>query len=395
MAYSKVFTQSSSRFFLGAVLSLIISACGGSGDETKKSATTPTTPITPSGTIDDEFTSWLTDLSNNVILPNYLSLQEKSAVLTESSQIFCSFNTPSHEDLTNLQGPWRETNLAWQQVQWVKIGPVLDHSRNLRMQFWPDSKNIVTKNLDTLLAEPTTVDVDFVASKSVGGQGLPALELLLFPTSILNSLTNMSDKNDQGKRCEVLMAISENVANISADIYQAWQAEGGNYVESVTSGTGEFTNVKDSVEEIITNWLEQIERVKDNKLLIPLGTPNNVSLIEFYLSDQALASIKANISAFKEIYTAGEGHGFDDILANFLDQKNIASDMTMKIDAAIDAVTAIEALSTSYTNLLNDAEGIMAIENAIQTIRALRDIVAIEFVQATDINIGFNSNDGD
>ncbi|MCJ8319190.1 MAG: imelysin family protein [Colwellia sp.] len=391
----KILTAISSRFVLCAALSLTISACGGSDSASTVTPKVPTTPTPPIGTIDDEFTSWLTDLSHQVILPNYLTLQLSSEVMAVASQTFCDLNNPTQNGLTSLRSAWRELNLAWQQAQWVRIGPILDHNRNLRIQFWPDSKNIVTRDLETLLAEPAVVDVAYIASRSVGGQGLPALELLLFPTSTQNSLTNTSASNNQAKRCEVLKAISENVKNISTDVYQEWHADSGNYVNSVISGTGEFTSVKDSVEELITNWLEQIERVKDDKMLIPLDTADDASLIEFYLSDAALVSIKANVTIFKEIYTNGEGHGFDEILIDFLAQDTIATQMINKIDAVLIAITTIESLSGSYTHLLNDAEGRVAIENAIQKMRELRDIVSIEFVQAADINIGFNSNDGD
>jgi hypothetical protein len=52
-------------------------------------------------------------------------------------------------------------------------------------------------------------------------------------------------------------------------------------------------------------------------------------------------------------------------------------------------------LQGSYDELLKTAEGRATIDANINAIRVIRDILTVDFVQATDINIGFNANDGD
>lgn len=369
----------------------VIGCGGGSGGETQPAPDIPTTPTTPSGTLDDQFTLWLTDLTNKVILPNYQTLDDEAKQFSADSLAFCQLDNAKASDLTELKVAWQELNLAWQSIQWVKIGPILEHNRNFRIQLWPDSRGYVVRDVDKFLLTQSTLDVDAVAKSSVSGQGIPALEYLLYPNSNQDSLLNAGNKI---KRCEVVMAISENLATISAEVLEAWQVTGGNYIAQVIGGTGEFTSVKDAVEEIVTNWLEQVERVKDEKMLAPLasGAPGIPAITEFYLSEQSLVSIQANVKSFQQIYTAGDGHGFEKILVEFLEQPAIATQMNDRIAAAI---TATETLSGLYAELLNSDDGRVIIDNNIQKLRDVRDILSIDFIQATDINIGFNSNDGD
>ena len=398
MKYSKLRKHMTNKVllctFIGAMTGTMLSACGGGGggDKAAESPTQPKTSTPTTSTIEQEFSLWLTDLGNNVILPDYKMLAEKAQALSTASNSFCQLDTPMQTDLVSLRNSWRDANLSWQKIQWVKIGPILDHHRNLRMQQWPEGVKYISRDIANLLAEQTLVDADYVAKSSVSGQGIPALEYLLFPQSTQDTLINLSSDNNQAKRCEIVMAISENIFNISTDVYQAWQSSGGNYIHTMTTGTGEFTGPVDVVEEIVTILLEQLEKVKDDKMLIPLADADDLALTEFYLSDQSLASIKVNIRSFKDIYSAGDGHGFDDILVGFLKQQNIANDMTDKVNTAI---TAVEVLSGDYSVLLKDDEGRVNIENTIQMLRELRNVISVDFVQATDINIGFNSNDGD
>ena len=378
------------------LLTMTLSACGGGGGSSTDTSTTPpapTTPTTPTSTDDEQFGLWLTDLSNNVILPNYLDLQEKSEALASQSQIFCAVNNATNSDLQDLQQSWSDFNLSWQSIQWVKIGPVLESSRNLRIEFWPDSNNAVENGLDSLLISADTLTAEYVSGRNVGGQGIPALELLLFTNSAQESLLTA---NNKAKRCEAVTAISDNLVNISSDIYNEWQSTGGNYIYSLTTGTGEFTSKKDAVEELVTNWLEQVERVKDEKLLQTLGdsAPGNLGSAEFTLANEVVASVKGNAISFSSLFTANDGHGLDDILTDHFDQKSISDDMLEKITAIETAVGSLDSEMT-FAQLLNDETSRIQITELIQKIRELRDVITADFVQATDINIGFNSNDGD
>jgi predicted lipoprotein len=373
-------------------LTSVLTACGGGGgsDGGTVAPTTPA-PTTPTSTIDEQFGFWLTDLTNNHILPSYQSLQDKAQALNKDTIDFCALANQNSNGLTQVQDSWRALSSSWQAIQWLKVGPVLDDNRIFRLHYWPDSKDNVGRGVANLLTQDNVVNEEVIAKQSVGSQGLPAMAILLFNETSKTSLLTAEDKE---KRCEILQAISANVATISNEINSGWQASQGNYQAQLIQGTGDFSSKKDSVEELVTNWLEQLERVKDEKMLVPLAleAPGIPSIVEQPLSGESLNSIKTNIDTFRVIYTAGDGRGFDDILTDFLEQKNINTEMLAAIDAAI---VASQALNGHYENLLKTEDGRANITATIDSLRLVRDVLTADFVQATDINIGFNSNDGD
>jgi len=385
-------TQQPARLLTSLLLTAILSACGGSDTttETIPDPKTPTTPTTPTNTIEEEFALWLTDLANNHILPSYQNLQDTSALLSRQAADFCVQQNQSADDLANLKQSWRDVMTSWQSIQWLKVGPILDDNRIFRLHYWPDSKGSVEQGIEKLLTTSEVINESYIATRSVGSQGLPALEQLLF-SSNPDSLIVASDK---AKRCAVLTAISANVATISEQVNSEWEISQGNYHAQLTQGSGDFTGHKDAVEELVTNWLEQIERVKDEKMLVPLASvsPGNPAIAEHVFSGQSVKSIQQNIATFNVIYTAGGGHGFNNILIDHLSQQNIATEMLAAIEQAI---TSANVLTDDYEALLKSPEGRAQITTSIDSLRAIRDVLTVDFVQATDINIGFNSNDGD
>jgi len=388
-----------SKLALVVGLNLSLVACGGGGgsdsETTGSNSNNGGTPNSGNSgaqtNLTQEFGKWLTDMSTNHIETGYQSLLDESKTLSDGVASFCANEAASKSDLKILQQQWTTSNQSWQAIQWLKVGPIIEESRNFRFQFWPDSNNAVEKGVDKLVARDETITADYVSSQNVGAQGFPAIEKLLFNPEPANNLINAENKN---KQCEVLSAISLNVVNMSEEVVTAWSATGGNYRATFIAGTGEFTGPVDVVEEVVTNWLEQLERVKDEKMLTPLGenAPGLPHEAESYISDTSLNNIKTNIDSLLAIYTASNGHGFDDILNNHLEQTSIASQM---LESLTRAQTKINEISGSYDTALNSEESRARLEEVINALRDFRTVLSADFIQAMDINIGFNSNDGD
>jgi predicted lipoprotein len=389
------FAKLSTLFFVTA-----LSACGGGGSDSSPTTPEPITPpvTTPPTTVDlpTEFSDYLTGLADGIIVPNYQSMQTSALALAEATTDFCALQSPSVNDLSTLQNQWKTLNLAWQSIQWVKIGPIVTDNRLFRIQFWPDGNNAVERGVNNLLLEAQTSEVTAaaVSTQNVGGQGLPALEMLFFPSQQSESILQASNANE---RCEVASAISQNLLNITTDIVNEWDATQGNYRAQLIEGTGEFTSVTDAVEELVTNWLEALEIVKDEKMLFPLGSeaPGDLSASEHVLSDQALESILANIQSFKALYSNNDNKGFDAILSDALDQTEISEQMSTSINNMLVIVERLNTDYDTYDQVLADASARAEVEALIEEIRVTRDYLSSGFIQALDINIGFNSNDGD
>jgi len=384
-----------SKFSLVLGMSLLLSACGGGGSGTEPDGDNgnpdPGTGGGEQSTLQQEFAKWLEDMSSNHIEAGYQALLADSQMLNQQVATFCALTSPSQSDLTALEQKWLAASQKWQSIQWLKVGPIIDESRIFRFQFWPDSNDAVAKGVRTLLARQEVVTSEYVSGRNVGAQGFPALETLIFADEPQTSLLTAHNKQ---KRCEVLSAISANVSNMADEVVTAWSATGGNYRTRFVEGTGEFSGQVDVVEEVVTNWLEQLERIKDEKMLTPSaeGPPGLPLMAESHISDTSLQNIKTNINSLIAIYTANDGHGFDDILNDHLEQGTIATEM---LEALTRAQSKINELSGSYDSALNQEQSRAVLQEVIEALRDFRTVLSADFIQAMDINIGFNSNDGD
>jgi predicted lipoprotein len=393
------YLQSFTKFSLAISLSLAFVACGGGGDSTTTPVITDPVVVDPTPTpvenLNDEFVLYLTDLTDNHIIPAYADLQNKTQILQTQSITFCTSSSPSSSDLQRFKQSWVEANQAWQNIQWLNLGPVLEQTRSLRIQFWEPGTDAVANGVEALfLRQGETINAELISGVNVGAQGFPALEYLLYPQSTSDSLLNASNKQ---KRCEVATAIADNLFNMARDIHTQWQATGGNYRETLINGSNEFTSVQDAVEELVTLWLEHINIVKDDKILAALGdaSPGITQNSEHNLSDESLTSMTINAATFLSIYTAGDGQGFDDILSTTLDQQTIATQVNTDISAAINRIEAIKQTFNTYSIAIADNDGRAQLTSLVNELNTIRDVLTIEFIQALDINTGFNATDGD
>ncbi|WP_339723387.1 imelysin family protein [uncultured Paraglaciecola sp.] len=391
------YLQSFTKLGLAVSLSLTLVACGGGGGG--DTATTPvvTDPVvdptpTPVEDLNTEFAVYLTDLTDNLIIPAYANFANKTQLLQTQSYSFCEANTPSNTDLQSFKQSWLEAVQAWQNIQWLNLGPVLDETRSLRIQFWEPGTDAVKNGVEALLLrQGETIDVDLLSGVNVGAQGIPALEYLLYPTNSSDSLINASNK---AKRCEVATAIADNLFNMSSEIHSQWQTS---YRETLITGINEFTSVQDAVEELVTLWLEHINIVKDDKILAGFGdtSPGVAQNAEHYLSDASLSSIAVNTATFLSIYTAGDGQGFDDILSTTLSQQTIATQVNTDITAAINRIEAISQTFNTFSATIANDDGRAQLTTLVDELNTIRDSLTIEFIQALDISTGFNATDGD
>jgi len=340
-------------------------------------------------TIEGHWAAYLTDLTNNHILPSYQNFATSSEQFNQSARQFCAQSAPTADDLSLVQQAWLQASQNWQTIQWLKVGPVVDSA--FRIQYWPDNNKAVKRAIARHLQEPTTLTASLIEKKNVGGQGLPAAEYLLYPSSSQDSLLTSESKV---KRCELLTAVSQNLSNISADLNQQWQPSGANYANTLISGTGEFNGVKDAVEELMSNWYEHIEKVSNTKTLQSIGeaTPGLPKTAENHLSDSSLANLKTNIETFSSIYNAGNGHGLGTVINEFFNAPAVDQAMNKQLTTSL---ATINKLQGSYTKILSDDQQRLGLINVAYQLLDLQNLFSEDFVKTTKLNTGFNSNDGD
>ena len=90
------------------------------------------------------------------------------------------------------------------------------------MQFWPDKKNLVARQVTALLgAKPNLTQADLDGA-SVVVQGLSAYEYVLFDKTI-----DLGDSATKARYCPLLTSIGEHQQQLAASVLQQWEDKDG------------------------------------------------------------------------------------------------------------------------------------------------------------------------
>ncbi|MDF2373672.1 MAG: imelysin family protein [Rhizobiaceae bacterium] len=147
------------------------------------------------------------------IVPAHQKFNDDAAQLENTIAVLCA--TPSTGQLQQARDDFDAIILAWSSISIIRIGPVLEDNRLERLLFWPDRRGIGLRQVQALLVtkDPTALDPEGLAKKSVATQGLAALEFVLFGTGA-ETLTQEAESF----RCGYGRAISANISRISQDL---------------------------------------------------------------------------------------------------------------------------------------------------------------------------------
>ena len=110
------------------------------------------------------------------------------------------------------------------------------------------------------------------------------------------------------------------------------------------------------------------------------------------LSDQTTFNLRTNIDSFIKVFNADSDFGLDDVLIRAHEQNNIATQIN---DSFATVTTAGNALRDSFQAEAGSVQGQARIRALSDAMDVSRDLVRTNMVQALDLNLGFNGNDGD
>ena len=324
------------------------------------------------------------------ILPRYKRLQASSSELLSVTEQLC--NTPSTDQLNSAQSAFRNTMAAWQNVQHIQFGPIETLMRNYSMQFWPDKKNLIGKQLNKLLHEqtPESLTIDYLYRASIGVKGLPAMERLLFQSSAEEFANN-------SYKCQLTVAISNYISESSKATLDEWHEY---YAESIyTAGDDEsiYESHQEAAVDLMKSLVEPIEVIRDLKILRPLSTwekedkNGNVKprRLESWRSESSLANIRHNVASLKNLYS-----GIDKNLEMLLRSQG-AGGLGIGISQQIIRVEVqLSRIPEPLFNHLNNRATAQEYITLSDELKVLH-IQLLEAMQLLDIQLGFNSRDGD
>jgi len=312
--------------------------------------------------------------SETFYTPAYAALAEKtrqqSALWAEKT---C---TTSPYPLTETdKAAFFDAMRAWARVNTVNFGPITSFLRRDRLYHWPERRNAVGKALakfrtgqDLPPLEPTTF-----ARSSVAIQGFPALERLL-------SQENLKTAFD----CELVKAITQNIATISSNTAEEWEALGATLRNNQVNAQF-FETQEELVMRIFTELLSGYQMITDQKLALPLGSSlekANGKRAESWRSDFSTQAIQETVRGLADL-----AHVF--IAALPAPSQETLNRQLLTLDKAA------QALPLSLKEAVSDPTLRPSVEHFLSLVSDTHKLLANTITHDLNLSVGFNSLDGD
>jgi uncharacterized protein len=343
---------------------------------------------------DAEYAAAMGATARKVIVPGYQSFQGAADTLRNEAAALCA--VPSAEQLARAQDAFAATAQQWARLQFFTLGPISVHQRAARIQYWPDKRNVVGRQLSGVLdkQDPAALEPERFATTSVGVQGLPAMERLLFDDEALAAVAK--DAPGAAFRCGVMKAIGDNLHAIAVDVLEGWTGGDKPYLDRIEHpdpDDEELPSARDAARRLLNDLLTTTIAMRDMKLLATLGTSLEKAKpqsTEFWRSGQSLAMVAANIEGLRDLF--GADAGFAALLRTTQGGDKVAADFSTALD---EALAAKDKITLPLGEAAADAGQRPHVEELAAALVKLRDLLAGPAAANLNLAIGFNALDGD
>ena len=180
---------------------------------------------------------------------------------------------------------------AWAELQPLLIGPLAEGNRAWQVQFWPDKKDLVGRQVEQLLKNNPQVDAAAGQGQRVV-QGLSAYEYILFDSKI-----DLADAATKARYCPLLEAIGTHQQQLAQDILARWKNDGGMLTQMSKFPNDRYADAHEAIAELLRVQVTALDMLK-KKLGTPLGRQSKgipqPYQAEAWRSNASLASLDAS-----------------------------------------------------------------------------------------------------
>jgi predicted lipoprotein len=323
-------------------------------------------------------------IAKQVILPTYSRWVEADRQLAVSALAFCE----GKEDLATARADFLHAQKAWAELQPLLIGPLAEGNRAWSVQFWPDKKNLVGRQVEQLVEKGEAVDGASLAGASVVIQGLSAYEYILF-----DSKPELADAGQKARYCPLLKAIGERQKNLAEEILASWNSTEGMLAQMSKFPNQRYADSHEAIADLLRVQVTALDTLK-KKLGTPMGRQSKGIAqpyqAEGWRSESSLQSLQASFAAAQTVWSGVDNKGLRGLLPS--DQKPLVE----KIDAAYAASSKLfEQNQRTLNQLLADDAGRQQLNALYDSLNVVHRLHEGELARALNIQLGFNANDGD
>ncbi len=326
---------------------------------------------------DEQWAAINLQVTDELVIPAYRDLADKAQQLLESTTAFCQ--SPQQDSLLTTQQAFNSTMDSWQSIQHIQFGPVTYFNWNFRMQYWPDERGTANRQFTALLAAENEdiLSADNFARQSVGVQGLPILERLLYEDTALN------DFQSTPYLCRLAVTIATNIMEISSGVSERWTDEYRAVVLDPDSG-GVYENSLDLSIEFLKALQEALAKIRDLKISPVVGESADALRLrsaESWRSQRSLRNIQLDIMALESLFVA-------------YTEAFQAADVNAVLAAFADIKQSLMELPSSFEEASQNEAGYAQLQTLLVQADALHEALEAG-IKNTDLYLGFNSLDGD
>lgn len=330
-------------------------------------------------TFDFDATPMITNLTEDVIVSGYVSLNTKADTFYDATVTL--LNDQTEDNLLAAQQAWKDVRQPWEQGESHIFGPVDSLGIDPHLDTWP----LNTSDLEDLLETQSSFTAESVTNSNDDVQGFHTMEFLLFGDGVEDNIKAITEMTTL--EIEYLVAAAEVFKGYTDDLEDAWVVAADStdenslpYKDYLLETDNEFYSSQVGVvEELINGLIGIVDEVGNGKIAEPFGADiesTDTSLVESQYSWNSLADFTNNITGVQNVYR-GEFDGEADAqgIIDFVDAAD--SELATRVDDEIaTAIANIIAIAGEddlpFRQAINDADARVRIQTAIDSLTTLQ-----------------------
>jgi predicted lipoprotein len=332
----------------------------------------------------DPFAETSKTLADEVLLTAYTQWAETNRRMAASAIAFCADN----EELADAREAFLQAQFAWAGLQPMLVGPMGEGNRAWQVQFWPDKKNLVGRQVTALLKNKPELTQADLENGSVVLQGLSAYEYVLYDKAV-----DLSDSQTKARHCRLLEAIGEHQQKLTANMLQQWESADGMAAQLSAFPNERYAESQEAIADLLRVQVTALDGLK-KKLGAPLGRQSKglpqPFQAEAWRSDATLGSIDATLAGAQQLWQGSDDNGFKRLVPEE------QADLVERIDVAYATTRKqLADIMLPFSELITDEAGRARLNELYQQIDSLHRLHQNDLARALGVQIGFNAHDGD
>lgn len=312
------------RVFVIVVSVLLFLSCGGGGSDDSGGG--------GGGGGSDEFIQRIIDdYVDNVVIPTYNLLRERSTTLREACETLEA--DPTEENLEAARDAWFAARIPWEQSEAWLFGPVDFKGHDPALDSWPVNRT----DLDAVLASNDVLTPEFVRNLDPTLKGFHTAEYLLFAFDV---------EDLDARKFEYLVSVVKDIEITAEELHNDWTGGDEPFGEIMkTAGSNSvFPSQVSALEQIIEGMSIILDEVANGKIAEPFDN-QDVEAVESQFSFNSRQDFANDIRGVLNSYTGDQpglglvGTGLNELVAET--DPELAQRMEDEINGAIAAILAI------------------------------------------------------